>query len=654
MSRVKLLLSVLLWISLLSKAQDTERDSLFQVLKSVSEQEKAHIYNRLARIDSKNKPENKVDYGEKALKIARAYNQKREEVVALVNIATGYAYLGDNNKALEYDTKAKDIAEELKDDNLLANVYISLGYDYYFLGDFNKALEFNLKSLKVKNRMLETGELKSDRLLATSYNNIGSLYNVLGQCEKAVEYHNKSLEIRKKYSDSTGIGRSLHNLGAVYERLDENEKAKEYYLKALNIRKVLGNKQHIAESLNNLGNVYKNLNENDMALKCYIQALEVFDDIKDEGRIAITTNNIAGLYIKEKEPDKAYPFIMKGIKMAEKSGQKKTLEEVYENLVGYYVLKNDYKNAYSIQKKMFAIKDSIFSNDLVDKVSEMQVKYETERKEKEIEILARDKEIQSLKIRKQSIQLYFLIAFILLSAVISLLVFSRFRLKQKHVRIELEKHNLETEQRLLRSQMNPHFIFNSMNSIQSYISGNDSFTAMTYLSKFAHLMRNILENSRKSYIVLSEEISTLELYIELERIRFKQKFDYKINIEKELPVDSIYIPPMLIQPFVENSIKHGLRNKKGKGLLEIEFRKDDRFIVCVVKDNGIGREKALELKTGKNKNHKSLGMQVTHERLDALSKLRGSRINFVITDLKNENGEASGTEVEINIPFEMD
>jgi LytS/YehU family sensor histidine kinase len=167
-------------------------------------------------------------------------------------------------------------------------------------------------------------------------------------------------------------------------------------------------------------------------------------------------------------------------------------------------------------------------------------------------------------------------------------------------------------------------------------------------------MRNILENSRKSYIVLSEEISTLELYIELERIRFKQKFDYKINIEKELPVDSIYIPPMLIQPFVENSIKHGLRNKKGKGLLEIEFRKDDRFIVCVVKDNGIGREKALELKTGKNKNHKSLGMQVTHERLDALSKLRGSRINFVITDLKNENGEASGTEVEINIPFEMD
>ena len=644
----------LLWFSFFLNAQNTEVDSLLQVLKSVPEQEKAHIFNRLAKIDSKNNHQKKIDYGTKALDIAREFELKDEEVAALENIATGYAFLGDNNKALEYDLKALDIAEKEGDDKSLANVYIALGYDYYFLGDYNKALKFNLKSLKVKNRLLETGVLKSDRIIATSYNNIGSLYNALGQSEKAIEYQKKALEIRKKYSDSTGIGRSLHNIGAVYEKLNKNEKAKEYYLKALSIREVLGNKQHIAETLNNLGNVYKDLNENDKSLKCYIQALEVFDDIKDEGRVAVTNNNIAGLYIKEKKPDKAYPFIMKGIKMAEKSGQKKTLNEVYENLSGYYVLKNDYKNAYSVQKKMFALKDSIFSNDLVEKVSEMQVKYETERKEKEIEILARDKEIQSLKIRKQSVQLYFLIAFIVLAAVISLLVFSRFRLKQKHVRIELEKKNLETEQRLLRSQMNPHFIFNSMNSIQSYISGNDSFTAMTYLSKFARLMRNILENSRKSLILLSDEISTLELYIELERIRFKQKFDYQIKTEPELPVDTIYIPPMLIQPFVENSIKHGLRHKSGKGILEVEFEKSHQYIKCTVKDNGIGREKSKTLDKDKNKNHRSLGMQVTRERLEILSKAKGLTAGFKITDLKNENGENEGTLVVINIPYEMD
>ncbi len=222
------------------------------------------------------------------------------------------------------------------------------------------------------------------------------------------------------------------------------------------------------------------------------------------------------------------------------------------------------------------------------------------------------------------------------------------------MRTELEKENLETEQRLLRSQMNPHFIFNSMNSIQSYISGNDSFTAMTYLSKFAQLMRNILENSRKSLIVLSDEIDTLELYMELERTRFKKKFDFKITIEPELPVETIYIPPMLIQPFVENSIKHGLRNKQESGLLEIEFGQNRNFITCVIKDNGIGREKAMELNMGANKPHQSLGMQVTQERLEILSKEKGVNINFEITDLKDKNGGAAGMQVVINIPFELD
>jgi len=128
-----------------------------------------------------------------------------------------------------------------------------------------------------------------------------------------------------------------------------------------------------------------------------------------------------------------------------------------------------------------------------------------------------------------------------------------------------------------------------MNSIQSFISGNDSFTAMTYLSKFAQLMRFILENSRKSFIALSDEINTLELYIELERIRFNKEFNFEISVDPEIPVDAVYIPPMLIQPFVENAIKHGLRDSVSEGLLEIIFTKKSNLITCLVRDNGIGR-----------------------------------------------------------------
>jgi len=222
------------------------------------------------------------------------------------------------------------------------------------------------------------------------------------------------------------------------------------------------------------------------------------------------------------------------------------------------------------------------------------------------------------------------------------------------LRTELERKNLETEQRMLRSQMNPHFIFNSMNSIQSFISGNDSFTAMTYLSKFAQLMRNILEISRKPLVALSEEISTLELYIELERIRFNKNFNFEIVIDPEIPAEAVYIPPMLLQPFAENAIKHGLRDKVSKGLLEIEFTKNGNLISCMVRDNGIGRKKAMAKKNEKGKTYTSLGMEVTQERLSSLSHGKNVSCNFEISDLKNENGDAAGTQVIINIPYEFD
>ncbi len=643
------------------KAQNQEIDSLLLKLESIDEQGKSQIYNRLAKIDSRNKPQKKIDYATEALKIAREFNQKEEEFHALMQIATGYAYQGNNSKALEYDLAALKIALELNNNKYLSNVYSNLGYDYNYLGNYEKSLEYNLKSLDIKNRMLESGELKNRKSLTQSYNNIGSTYSFLKQYKKALEYHQKALEIRKELSDSTGIARSLHNIGTTYEKQKEFSKASIYYEEALAIRKKLKSKREIAETLNNLGIVQKATGNQEEALRYFNEALQIFNEINYKGGAAPTTNNIAGIYLVQEKADKAYPYLQKGIELANETGQKETLSEIYTNLVDYYTLKGDYKKAFETQEKFLIIKDTLYSNDLVEKVSEMQVKYETEKKEKEIEILARDKEIQTLKIKKQSVQLYVLLGFIFLVMVISILVFGRIKLKQQQVRTELEKKNLETEQRLLRSQMNPHFIFNSMNSIQSYISGNDSFTAMTYLSKFARLMRNILDNSRKSLISLSDEIGTLELYLELEKIRFSKKFDFRLSVDPGLPTETVYIPPMLIQPFIENAIKHGLRNKPGNGLLEIEFRQNHKLLTCTVKDNGIGREKAMELNKEKNsmpdgrqESHQSLGMQVTRERLEALSKEKRIDINFEITDLKDNNGKAEGTQVIIQMPFEID
>jgi LytS/YehU family sensor histidine kinase len=177
---------------------------------------------------------------------------------------------------------------------------------------------------------------------------------------------------------------------------------------------------------------------------------------------------------------------------------------------------------------------------------------------------------------------------------------------------------------------------------------------MTYLSKFARLMRFILENSRKSFISLSEEINTLQLYMELEQIRFKNKFDFNIDTPANLSKDTIYLPPMLLQPIVENAIKHGLRNKEGKGMLQLSFNLLNEMLHCVVKDDGIGRKKAAEIAKEKSIHHVSLGMDVTRERLEGLSRNTHQKAGLEITDLSDDQGQASGTLVNVFIPYEAD
>ena len=650
-----LLLIVFLLVSRsLVIAEQEEVDSLLQLLNVVEEVEKSAIYNKLAVINTKNSPGLRIEYGTKALDIARDFGQKEEEFHALVNIATGYAYLGNNTKALEYDLIALDKAKELNNNKFLSNIFSNLGYDYYHFGNFEKSLECNLNALAIRNEMLEAGFLENEKSLSSSYNNIGSLYNIMGQQHKALEYHQKALDIRRKLGDSVGIGRSLHNIGSIYDKLKESDKALNYYQAALEIRKKFGNKREIAETLNNLGIIMKYMNFLDKSLKYLFESIQIFSEINNKGGATYAYNNVAGVYLLQKKPVKAFPYIKKALELAEETGQKNTLSEIYVNLVDYYVLIGDYKNAFKTQEKFLILKDTLYNTNLAEKISEMQTKYETERKEKEITLLTKDNEIQSLKIRKQSIQLYLLISVILVVVLIGSLLFSRYKLKQKNYQSELEKKNLETEQRLLRSQMNPHFIFNSLNSIQSYISGNDALTAMTYLSKFAKLMRYILENSREKMISLEDEVNTLQLYIELERIRFKQKFDFSIKIDPKLQPETTYIPPMLIQPFVENSIKHGLRNIKEQGHLQLNFKLNHEVIFCSINDNGIGRVQAQKIDKNKKGKHKSLGMHLTKERIEALNSESKSDIKVEIIDLKNEKGEPAGTEVQITLPFEIE
>jgi len=209
----------------------------------------------------------------------------------------------------------------------------------------------------------------------------------------------------------------------------------------------------------------------------------------------------------------------------------------------------------------------------------------------------------------------------------------------------------EVTQANLRQQMNPHFIFNTLNSIQYYMYQHDKLATNNYLTKFSSLMRKVLENSQHTSVPLRDELDALHLYLDLEKIRFKEKFDYQINIDEEIDTLLYKVPTMLIQPYVENSICHGVMPLEGNGLVKIDLKLEKEYISCVIEDNGIGREAAQEKKSKSEKSHNSLGTQIVSSRLDLVNALYGTSLKTIYTDLKNASGESEGTRVEIHIPI---
>lgn len=228
---------------------------------------------------------------------------------------------------------------------------------------------------------------------------------------------------------------------------------------------------------------------------------------------------------------------------------------------------------------------------------------------------------------------------------------SYLRLKRKSERRDEYNRKLaEVELQALRAQMNPHFLFNTLSSIQHFITLSRSEEAINYLSKFAKLMRVILENSKSPEIALKDELNALEIYLELESLRFKDKFDYEIKVDDALDRNYDMIPPLLIQPYVENAIMHGIMHLKKKGHISVTLERQGDKMKVSIRDNGVGRKRSKEFED--QKMHKSRGMSITRDRLEIINTSRKSNLSLSITDLESENSEPEGTLVEIFIPIE--
>jgi hypothetical protein len=382
----------------------------------------------------------------------------------------------------------------------------------------------------------------------------------------------------------------------------------------------------------------------DSAIYYYNQSLKYSLPANLSSPAANSLGNLGTIYRDLRQKEVALKYYQQGIEQAKKDNDLYDLWWIYRDMSDLYLMSRDTANAFRNYVLFKKYSDIYNSKASIQGLQDAQIRYEADTHKKELELL-------SLRLKNNRLLNYGFAGLTLLILSIGYLIYRGSKLKDKRRISEMNRKISEITQANLRQQINPHFIFNTLNSIQYYMYQHDKLATNNYLTKFSSLMRKVLENSQHTSVPLSDELSALNLYLELESIRFKDKFEYSINVDEDIDPLLHRIPTMLIQPYVENSICHGLIAKEAKGYVNIDLKLNSEYILCTIEDNGIGREAAKERNLKREENHNSLGTRITKSRIDLVNELYGTSLQTVYTDLKDENGESSGTRVEIHIPI---
>lgn len=522
---------------------------------------------------------------------------------------------------------------------------------FYKTGDLSEALKLWYRSLKLEE------QLKDIKGQTDVLNNIGNVKIDFLQMEKATAVYQSILPLQQSIQDSAGIARTFNTLGYI-ERVGGNDSlAMDWYQKALELRVKINTPVGIAGSHNNIGFIYKKRGRFKEAREQYLEASRIYIKLNDDRGLIAVNHNLASCSYEMGDFSGALIFGKEGYKMSIKLKSLNDQMYLCETLSRIYETKGNNLEALKYYKEFIEIRDKLNSEKNYKALIDQELEYEFEQKEK-IKELERIQEKAAADLINQAEQerssRFKIIAIIVSSGLILVIILLYFISKQLRIsrqqRVIIEKQNKEIEMKALRSQMNPHFLFNSLNSIKHFIIKNESTVAAGYLTKFAKLVRLVLENSKHNLISLQEELDCLNNYLELEKLRFEGKFDYTITADAE--VYSIQVPPLILQPFIENAIWHGILNKEnGLGHIDILVKDLENAIQIEITDNGIGRKKAAEIVAESSLKKKSMGLTITHERLQVLNRVIGIESKIEIIDLTDANNAAIGTKVIVYLPY---
>lgn len=639
----------------------------------------AYINNGIVRSDSG------LKYAVMAYNWSKLHYYKRALGKASLLYARVLLQLSRVNEGITYYRETCQLANELNNDTMASNGLRGVGQALWYQGNFQQSIDTIKLSIDYFTKLNNISEI------ADAFVTIADVYGDQGNYEKAFEKAREGLRLNDSLKNKYNVVLSLAQLGTLYKSIGDYTSAMDYYRKGYNLfpDKESWSYRHLSHLT---GDLFCELQQFDSAQYYYRQSFSgdiknksarmrlgnfflqqkkydsalyyfsgLYSELKGGGEGNIYFNIMLGmgkLYLQTGELSKATFFADKTLDLAQIGNSKLVVRDACRLLSQIYDTLKQPGPAFRYYKQYVAMKDSVITDQFKGKLYAFKQVAEDEKKLAQIELLQKEKLISEQKLKGNNLLRNILLIGIISLAIIGFIIFRNIILKRKNEKLEseriqtvLQKRASDLEMQALRAQMNPHFIFNCLSSINRFILKNEPDKASDYLTSFSRLIRLVLINSQKSLIVLEDEVEMLRLYIEMEQLRFKNSFDYSITYSNNIEQANVLIPPLLLQPFCENAIWHGLMHKEGRGHLSITFAVQQNSLRCVITDDGIGRAKAGELKNQSPEKLKSLGLKLTAERLALFNEDNSVKTFYEMEDITDEDGNIKGTKVILHIRY---
>ena len=542
----------------------------------------------------------------------------------------------NGRQVIDYLNKAEKIFRLLKMEDEAWITVTNKGNVFRKMSAWDEAISCYFSALKYQEK---SGDIST---AAATQGAIATVYEDQGNLPKALAYNKEALKGYETIKDPgvQGIYEKsviIHNIGFIYYKMGNFDEAMRYYSRSMKISKDMGFSDHHAFIADKIGNIYASQGNYSAAEAMYKEGLSYAGGSRVKANVLIS---IGELYRNNGAFSKSVTELKEALKISLEIEDSDMLQRSYRNLYKTYKAMGESAKALEMYEQFIRVKTASREEEAKNILAQQELKYTYEKKEL-LNRAQHEKKLASLKAvndrrnARNSVAIIFVSVFFLAGM---LFLFYYFRQKS---RLNAAR-NEELKQKLLLTQMNPHFIFNSVDNIQSLIYNKQDKEAISYLTKFSKLTRQILENSRENYILLSEEIAMLDNYMTIQKLLYNNNFTYDIQIAGDIDPESLLVPPMLTQPFIENAIRHGLKSKKEGGLVKIHYYTKNDQLQFEVIDNGSGL-----LNTSKE--HKSLSTQITRERLQSIAP--GSEITIQTTNILDADNVIQGVRTWFEIPY---